>query len=191
MFLLPPSPFPPSAPVLFSVSLCVSQRFMDDLCFRARSSENLLLARRVFLTFRRLILLCFILSYAPSFTVPAFGARIILDPLAYYSGSREECFSLSVGLFHFALFGLRSLLRRSCLRRPYYSRSACVSQRFMDDLCFRVRSSENLLLTRRVFPTFRRLILLYSKLRTLLHRSRLRRSCSLFVLFVCIAAAYE
>ena len=122
----PPSPFPPSAPVLFSVSLCVSQRFMDDLCLRVRSSENLLLTRRVFLAFRQLISLCFILSYAPSFTVPAFGARIILDPLAYYSGSREECFSLSVGLFYFALFGLRTLLRRSRLRRPYYSRSPCV-----------------------------------------------------------------
>ena len=135
MFLLPPSPFPSSAPVLFSVSLCVSQQFMDDLCFRVRSSENFLLTGRVFLAFRRLISLCFILSYAPSFAVPAFGARIILDPLAYYSGSREECFSLSVGLFHFALFGLRSLLHRSCLRRPcsLFVLFVCVSQRLMND----------------------------------------------------------
>ena len=111
----PPSPFLPSAPVLFSVSLCVSQRFMDDLCFRAKSSENLLLTRRVFLTFRRLISL--------------------------YSK-------------------LRTLLRRSCLRRPYYSRSACVLQR----------------LARRVFLTFRRHIYFaLFGLRTLLHRSCLRR----------------
>ena len=35
----------------------------------------------MFLAFRRLILLYFILSNAPSFAVPAFGARIILGLL--------------------------------------------------------------------------------------------------------------
>ena len=175
MFLLLPSPFLPSAPVfsLRSVCVCRSGLWMTN---------------------------------------------VFVQDHPKISCSREECFSLSVGLFYFALFGLRTLLCRSRLRRPYYSRSACVlqrltrrvfltfrrlislcfvwvalppspflpsvpvlfsvslcvSQQFMDDLCFRVRSSENLLLTRRVFLVFRRLILLYSKLRTLLHRSRLR-----------------
>ena len=113
MFLLPPSPFPPSAPVLFSIRLRIT----------AAHEKSVSRFPSAYFT-----LLC--LGYAPSFTVPAFGARIILG----------------------------SLLHRSRLRRPYYSRSACVSQRFMDDLCFRAKSSENLLLTGRVFLTFRRLI---------------------------------
>ena len=88
----------------------------------------------MFLTFRRLILLYFILSYAPSFAVPAFGARIILDPLAYYSGSREECFSLSVGLFHFALFLVTHPPSPFLPSVPVlFSVSLCVSQRLMND----------------------------------------------------------
>ena len=114
----PPSPFPPSAPVLFSIRLRIT----------AAHEKSVSHFPSAYFT-----LLC--LGCAPSFTVPAFGARIILDLLAYYSGSREECFSLSVGLFHFALFGLRTLLRRSCLRRPcsLFVLFVCVSQRLVND----------------------------------------------------------
>ena len=95
----PPSPFPPSAPVLSLRSVCVCRSGL-------------------------------------------WMTNVFVQDHPKISCSREDCFSLSVGLFHFALFGLRSLLHRSRLRRPYYSRSACVLQR----------------LARRVFLAFRQLI---------------------------------
>ena len=100
----PPSPFPPSAPVLFSIRLRIT----------AAHEKSVSHFPSAYFT-----LLC--LGCAPSFTVPAFGARVLssfclcvcrsglwmtnvfVQDHPKISCSREECFSPSVGLFYFIL----------------------------------------------------------------------------------------